>query len=191
MSVAVSGFPCNLPNLLSLARLALAPAGVFFVLEHQFQTAFWVLVVAGVSDAVDGIAARLLRARTRLGELLDPVADKALLIGMVVALGVVDALPTWLVALVVARDLIILAGAGYLALRGVSVQAMVPNLIGKISTVMQIALVGIVLAKLGFGWPLMTPVTILLWAAAAAAVLSGLGYIWRGYGQLAAVEPRG
>ena len=190
MSAIVSRLPGSIPNLLSVARLALAPAGVLFVLDHQFQAAFWVLVVAGLSDAADGIAARLLRARTRLGEVLDPIADKALLVGMIVALGVVDGLPVWLVWLVVVRDGIILAGAGYLTARGGAGRDLEPSLIGKISTFLQIALAGVVLAKLGFGWPLDMLVTSLIWTTAAAAMISGFGYVRRGWRQIAA-GPRG
>ena len=191
MTVAVSRLPGSIPNLLSVARLALAPAGVLLVLDYHFQAAFWVLVVAGLSDAADGIAARLLRARTRLGEVLDPVADKALLVGMIVALGVVEGLPVWLVGLVVVRDVVILAGAGYLSAKGVASRDLTPNFIGKVSTLLQITLTGVVLAKLGFGWPLDLLVTSLAWATAAAALMSGVGYVWRGRRQISAARLKG
>lgn len=185
MIAVVSRVPASIPNLLSLARLGLAPAGVWLVLNQQFALAFWMLVIAGVSDAVDGIIARWFDARTRLGALLDPLADKALLIGLIVALGVVEALPLWLVLLVVGRDMVILSGGSYLFLQGIPVGDLSPTLAGKVSTFLQIVLAGALLAMLGFGWPIGWAVTALIWAVGAASIVSGVGYIWRGRRQLA------
>jgi cardiolipin synthase len=190
MVAAVSRLPGNIPNLISLARLGLAPAGAWFVLEGQFAAGFWVLVIAGASDAVDGIIARWFDARTRLGALLDPVADKALLVGMILALGAVGALPLWLVLVAVGRDAVILAGASYLYLKGVPVRELAPTPAGKVSTFLQIVLTGVVLGVEGFAWPLHWLTPGLIWAVGAAAAISGIGYGWRGRRQLRERKPR-
>ena len=101
----------TLPNAITLARLLAVPAAVWLVVQGWYEAALWVFLIAGLSDAVDGWLARRLGQVSRLGSLLDPVADKALLVSVFVALGVRDLLPAWLVILVVFRDALIVSGA--------------------------------------------------------------------------------
>jgi cardiolipin synthase len=91
----------NLPNLISLARLLLVPAEIWLILVGLYGLAFWILVGAGISDALDGFIAKRFDRRTRLGALLDPFADKAMLVSVYVTLGVTHQLEPWLVILVV------------------------------------------------------------------------------------------
>ncbi|HTC19032.1 MAG TPA: CDP-alcohol phosphatidyltransferase family protein, partial [Stellaceae bacterium] len=100
----------NVPNIISLARLLSAPLGVWFILNHDLTGAFWLFVAAGLSDAVDGFIAKHFNQSSELGELLDPIADKALIVSLFVTLGLAGDLPTWLVILVVFRDLLIIGG---------------------------------------------------------------------------------
>src|SRR6516164_3748097 len=100
----------NVPNLISLGRLLLVPLTIWLILGGRYGVAFWVFVVAGVSDALDGFIAKRFDRRTRLGALLDPVADKALLVSVYLTLCVAGELWTWLVILVVFRDVMIVGG---------------------------------------------------------------------------------
>ena len=100
----------NVANLISLARLLAVPLMIYLILQDAMAFAFWLFVVAGVSDAVDGFLARHLGQASELGAHLDPLADKVLLVGVYVTLGYLDHLPTWLVILVVFRDFLIIGG---------------------------------------------------------------------------------
>src|SRR5215470_10721027 len=100
----------NLPNLISLGRLLLVPLAISLILDGKYWAAFWVFIIAGISDALDGFIAKHFDRRTRLGALLDPLADKVLLVSVYVTLGVAGQLWTWLVVLVVFRDIMIVGG---------------------------------------------------------------------------------
>src|SRR5260370_4856839 len=104
------GLGLNLPNVISLGRLLLVPLAISLILDGRYYAAFWIFVIAGVSDAVDGFIAKRFDRRTRLGALLDPLADKVLLVSVYVTLGVSGQLWTWLVVLVVFRDIMIVGG---------------------------------------------------------------------------------
>lgn len=168
----------NLPNLITLARLFCVPFAIWLILTGSYGAAFWLFVGAGVSDALDGYIAKRFDRRTRLGALLDPIADKALLAGVYVSLGVAEMLPAWLVGLVILRDSLIVAG--FLSIHATAEPRQVqPLFISKINTGVQIALVVFVLARLGFGAD-DGPVTwLLIRAAAVTTVWSGLSYLLR------------
>lgn len=166
-----------LPNLITLARLFSAPVAVWLVLVDEYAAALWLFVAAGISDAVDGILARLLDARSVLGSYLDPIADKALLTGMFFALGYKGVLPVWLVVLAVSRDLFILGGAVLLQTVKPGMAAIPPSRIGKLNTVLQIALATVALAAVAFGTGTGTITFVLTWAVAATVVGSGFGYL--------------
>lgn len=168
----------NLPNLISLARLLLVPLAIWLILGGRYGAAFWVFVVAGVSDALDGFIAKHFDRRTRLGALLDPIADKALLVSVYVTLGLAHQLWTSLVILVVFRDVMIIGG--FLLIQAFAVPKQYdPLYISKINTGLQIALVAFVLARLGFGaYPGIVD-TVLSIAVIATTVLSGLSYLVR------------
>ena len=108
--MTMSGLGLNLPNLISLARLLMVPLTIWLIFEDRYTAAFWVFIGAGLSDALDGYIAKRFDRRTRLGALLDPAADKTLLAGMYVTLGLAGQLPGWLVVLVILRDFLIILG---------------------------------------------------------------------------------
>ncbi len=97
----------NIPNLITLARIILVPVIVWAIASNQMEIAFAVFVIAGISDAVDGFLAKRFNMASELGALLDPLADKALLVSIYVALGIWGAVPRWIVILVVSRDIMI------------------------------------------------------------------------------------
>ena len=179
----------NLPNAITLARLVSVPLAIWLVLGGHYGSAFWIFIAAGLSDAADGYIAKHFDRRTSLGAVLDPAADKALLTGLSITLFVTGHLPGWLVSLVVLRDVMIVLG--YVALRAsVGQQRLGPLFISKINTLIQITLVGFVLARLGIGAQPGLGETLLVAAAAVTTVLSGLSYLLR-WGRISSgAEPK-
>jgi cardiolipin synthase len=168
----------NLPNLITLGRLLSVPLAIWLIIEARYGVAFWVFVGAGISDALDGYIAKRFDRRTRLGALLDPIADKALLVGVYVTLGIAGQLPHWLVILVVLRDVLILGGFALIQ-AATAPHRLGPLFVSKVNTSVQIALVGFVLARLGLSIDEGTVTAILIAAAALTTVLSGLSYLLR------------
>ncbi len=169
----------SVPNLLSLARLGLAPFAVCAILLGRWRPAAALLVAAAVTDVLDGWLARRWGAATRLGAYLDPVADKVLLSATYLALGAAGALPWWLVGLVLGRDVLILAGAAAAMLLQRR-REFPPSRWGKLSTVVQvITAAAVILARVWPGAGLAPVVAGLVWLAAAATLWSGLDYARR------------
>ena len=109
-NVAAGACRLSIPNLITLARILLVPVVVWAIASNQMLFAFLLFAAAGVSDAVDGFLAKRFGMASELGAYLDPLADKVLIVSIYVSLGIVDALPRWLVILVVSRDLLIVGG---------------------------------------------------------------------------------
>jgi cardiolipin synthase len=168
----------NIPNLITLSRLMSVPLMIWLIVSERFGVAFCVFVGAGASDALDGFIAKRFDCRTRLGALLDPVADKALLSSVYVALGIAELLPNWLVILVVFRDVTIIGG--FVLLQTLAApRKFDPLYISKINTLVQIALVGYVLGRLGVGFADGFLTEILVALTAVTTVLSGFSYLVR------------
>ncbi len=178
----------NLPNSITLLRLLAAPLVIWLILGGRYGTAFWVFVAAGISDGLDGYIAKRFDMRTRLGALLDPIADKSLLASVFVSLGFESKLPDWLVILVVFRDVMIVGGYILIQVTAAARQ-FDPLYISKINTAVQIALVSFVLARLGIGFGDGPVTPIFVWAVAVTTVLSGASYFVRWARILAGVEP--
>src|ERR1700733_2788832 len=138
----------NLANVVTFGRLCAVPLAFWLVLDHRIADAFLLFVVAGLSDALDGWLARRYGSNA-IGALMDPVADKALLVTMYITLATVGALPDWLAILVVFRDLLIVGGVVALAVIGHTVTIR-PLYISKVNTLLQIVLVAITLLQGGF-----------------------------------------
>ena len=140
-----------MPNLITLARLCAVPAAIWLMLQHRLDLAFVVFIGAGISDALDGWIARAWNARSQLGAVLDPIADKALLVSVYVTLASIGVLPDWLAILVVFRDLLIVGGV--LVLWAVGLPPRIkPIFISKANTAAQILLAALVLLLAGFGF---------------------------------------
>lgn len=177
----------HLPNLISLLRIVLVAPLVLMILHDRYEAALLVAVVAGVSDAVDGFLARRFRWQSRLGSVLDPVADKLMLVGCMLALGWLQEAPRWLVALVVARDAIITLGAlaWHRLLHNFVAR---PSWLSKTTTVAQIGFVLWVLADHAFGWHMHSVVP--GWIVAVLTIASGIDYIVR-WGRRGRLEMKG
>ena len=138
------------PNLLTLTRLFIIPFLVITILDGRAQLAFALFVVAGISDGFDGLMARWLSQRTRLGEYLDPIADKLLLSTLFLVLTHVNLVPRYVTVLVFSRDLGILLISSLLYVTNV-LRDFRPSLLGKLNTVIQIF--GVTVVMIGQVWP--------------------------------------
>ena len=175
---ALTGFALTIPNAITLARLFAVPIAVWLILDGRYALAFWVFIAAGVSDALDGYIAKRFDSRSRLGALLDPLADKALLTSVYVALALSNQVPGWLVVLVVLRDALIVAG--FLLIQATAgPRRFEPLYISKVNTLLQIALVGFVLARLGLDIEDLWLTPSLIDVVAATTVISGFWYLAR------------
>ena len=139
----------SIPNLITLGRILLVPVVVWAIAAGEMRIAFILFLTAGISDAVDGFLAKRFGMTTELGAYLDPLADKAMLVSIYVALGITEAVPRWLVILVVSRDIMIVSAVilSWLVDKPVPLK---PLLVSKLNTVAQIALACVVMAALGF-----------------------------------------
>ncbi len=167
----------DIPNLISILRMALAVPVVVALLTQRFELALIFFLVAGISDGLDGFLAKQYGWSSRLGGLLDPLADKLLLVTALLALGWLGAVPVWLVAIVILRDVVIVTGATVYNYRITKLDAN-PTLLSKINTVVQIALVLAVMLNHGIvslpAWFFQG----LIWATLITTVSSGANYVW-------------
>nr|WP_040400571.1 CDP-alcohol phosphatidyltransferase family protein [Amorphus coralli] len=172
----------TIPNLLTVLRFLLVPVVVWAIIERYDDVAFAVFIVAGLTDGLDGFIAKKWNLSSRLGAYLDPLADKALLVSIFVSLGIVGQIPIWLVAAVVARDVLILAAVVVSSLLGQTVPIR-PLFVSKINTVAQILLAALVLADLAFPLELARPRAVMVLVVAALTAASAAAYlvVWLRY----------
>jgi cardiolipin synthase (CMP-forming) len=164
----------NLPNLITLGRILLVPVIVWAITSGQMAVAFVLFFIAGVSDAVDGFLAKRFNMQSEIGALLDPLADKCLLVSIYIALGVTADIPRWLVILVVSRDIIIIGAVivSWLVDRPIPMK---PLMVSKLNTVAQVVYAGLVLAALGFGF-VFAPFDIILMAIVTVLTLLSVSF---------------
>ena len=176
------------PNLLTFLRLCLIPFLVIAVLEGHYKTALCLFVVAGFSDGLDGLAARLLKQHTQIGQYLDPVTDKLLLSTLFLVLMHQQLVPRRVTVLVFSRDLGILIVAALLYI-SLGMRDFRPSIYGKASTCAQIlALLTVLLCQIYTPRPLIMLRTLALDATAALTIVSALHYAWRTARRLAVAE---
>lgn len=168
----------SLANHLTILRILMTPAIVILLLYKYMATAIILFLLAGLTDGLDGFVARRRGQRTALGMVLDPLADKLLLMSAVVALTILKELPRWFTIIVVSRDLILIGGALILYMF-IGKISMPPSWLGKFTTGFQIATV--LLAMLDNFAPLLRSVVMpAAFLTAALTVGSGLDYVFRG-----------
>jgi len=167
----------DLPNLISILRIFITIPVVWGLLHEWYGTTLVLFAIAGFSDGLDGFLAKHYGWQSRLGGYLDPLADKVLLVSCFFALGWLGHIPYWLVAIVIFRDLLIVAGATAYHFQVSRLDAQ-PSLISKLNTFMQIILVLLVVLDKGV-MSLPTDFLMgLIWATFATTVMSGVGYVW-------------
>jgi cardiolipin synthase len=168
----------HLPNFLTAGRLCAAPLTAYLILKGYDATALCVFAFAGLSDALDGYLARRFEYATRFGAYLDPAADKILMLASFVTLTMINAVPFWLTALVIGRDLAIVLGVGVAWLFSLPLK-IEPLYIGKVSTVIQVGYIGLVLLLLALNAD--QPGLVMAGTIVAASVTAAS---WLVYGQL-------
>ena len=181
----------SIPNLITLARILLVPILIWAITSGEMRAAFLLFLTAGVSDAVDGFLAKRFGMASELGAHLDPLADKALIVSIYVSLGITEAIPRWIVILVVSRDILIIGGvmlAWFLG-RPMTVK---PLLVSKLNTAAQIVFACLVLAALAFGFEapaVQTGEVGLMWLVAALTLISVGFYVREWWRHMNASEP--
>lgn len=140
----------TLPNLITIGRLFLVPLVIVMILNGRWLGAFVVFVVAGVSDAVDGFLAKRCGMASELGAYLDPIADKALIVSIYITLAMVGAVPSWLVVLVVSRDIMIVSAVILSWLMGKPL-TISPFIVSKLNTGAQVIFAALLLGSRAFG----------------------------------------
>lgn len=168
----------NLPNYITLLRIILIPFFVDLMFYHYYQWALVVFLVACITDALDGLIARVTNSITELGAVLDPIADKLLILAAFVTLVLLKMLPVWLVIIVISRDIILVLGSMVIYYFRHDLKAR-PSILGKTTTVLQLLVVILSMVLKAFGKELeWTPA--LHWTTAGFTLASGAQYVVRG-----------
>ena len=166
----------TVPNQITLLRLGFLPFFLILISYEEYRWALLILVLAALSDAIDGLLARKLNQRSALGAYLDPIADKLLLSSSFVILAMKREIPWWLTIIVLSRDILILVVAAVIILIS-GYRPFPPSILGKLTTMLQIILVFMVVFSAAY--PVLAPVAVnhlLMYAVAALAVISGFHY---------------
>ena len=181
----------NLPNFLTLIRIATIPLFLLLLFARHYTWALVVFAFGGLTDALDGPVARWTKQRTRLGAYLDPMADKMLIISSLVVLTYIGATPGWLTILVLSRDLIITLGYGAIYFWIQQKMEILPSFMGKANTFLLLLTITVVLVSLHdpdmipdvavpvgpFKFYVMDSLFVL---TSVTTVISGLQYVYRG-----------
>ena len=168
----------NLPNILTLTRVLLIPFFVIFIINKNFQWAFFTFAIAGITDGIDGLIARITHQRTELGAYLDPIADKLLLSSAFISLAIIEFIPSWLVVIVITRDVIILVGFLVMWLTNYHPK-ITPSFLSKMTTAFQIITILLAL-MIGYSSTFQQLSVIAIYATAILTILSGLHYSYTG-----------
>ncbi len=175
---SVADISINLPNSLTILRILLVPVFVGLLLYEHYDIALLTLLIAALTDILDGMIARITDQRTLLGEYLDPLADKLLLMSAIITLSVLHFIPIWAVIVVVSRDAILLTGTLVANLTETNIDIS-PTILGKGTTFAQICyIIATMLSVTGrVSLALVEP---FLWVMVALTVGSGMHYLFRG-----------
>jgi len=168
----------TIPNLFTVMRILLTPGFVIAFVDRRFDLAWLLFAVAGLTDALDGLLARILKQRSMFGAMLDPLADKILLVTSYICLALQTWIPGWLTVLVVSRDVFIVGGLALLQYSGVDVKRGIhPVWVSKCATLAQISLVLLIMVEHSTpeAWP--TTRMGLIAAVALLTAVSGLYYL--------------
>jgi cardiolipin synthase len=172
----------TIPNFLTLTRIFLTPLLIWFLLDHKLNHALVVFFIAGMTDGLDGLIARLLNQKSKLGAYLDPLADKLLLVSSFILLAWLSKVPNWLVIITVSRDLMIMMGIMTLQFHDVPVE-MKPSATSKATTLIQLITVLTALASDLLRLPQWFYLLLFL-CTAGFSVVSGVQYIVAGFSLL-------
>ena len=165
----------NLPNKLTMLRIILIPFFMLFLLTGHWYISAGIFIAASITDTLDGFIARRYNLITNFGKIMDPLADKLLVFSALLCLIQLDAVPAWMVVIILARELLIVSLRAVAASQGIVIAA---SWWGKLKTISQMAAVILILIR---NWPFgpdgFPLATIVLWIAVILTVISGVDYI--------------
>jgi len=168
----------SLPNILTLLRILLIPLFVILIINKHLDWALLTFAIAGITDGLDGLIARLTHQRTELGAYLDPIADKLLLFAGFISLAIIEVIPSWLVVIVITRDVIILMGFLVMFLTGYHPKIN-PSFLSKTTTTFQI--VTILFVLMAWYFPAFKHISMVaVYGTAIITILSGIQYVYIG-----------
>jgi len=168
----------SLPNILTLIRILLIPLFVILIINKHLDWALLTFAIAGITDGLDGLIARLTHQRTELGAYLDPIADKLLLFAGFISLAIIEVIPSWLVVIVITRDVIILMGFLVMFLTGYHPKIN-PSFLSKTTTTFQI--VTILFVLMAWYFPAFKHLSMVaVYGTAIITILSGIQYVYIG-----------
>jgi len=167
----------QLPNIITLSRIALVPVFILVLVNRHYDWALAIFLVAGASDALDGYLAKRLGVQSRFGAILDPAADKLLLVTAYVMLTIFGHIPFWLTLAVASRDVLIVGGYLLYTSHAGPVE-MRPSIASKLNTLVQIGLVCLILAKQAAGISVPWLVQIMIYGVLVTTIVSGAHYLW-------------
>jgi cardiolipin synthase len=167
----------QLPNIITIVRLAMVPLLILLLTQQDYQSALILFVIAGLSDGLDGFIARRFHFESHLGGILDPLADKMLMLSMYVSLTWLGHLPLWLLLVVISRDLLIIGGYLIVTSHAGAVR-MQASYFSKFNTAAQIGLVVAVLAEQAAVLVVPLLVNLLIYVVLITTVVSGTHYYW-------------
>lgn len=165
-----------IPNLISIGRVILVLPVVWLLVTDAYETALILFLIAGISDGLDGFLAKRYGWESELGSMLDPLADKFLLVSAFLCLAWLGALDWWLVGLIILRDFIIVFGATFYYHR-ISHFVAHPSYVSKLNTLLQILLVLALVFQLAYQMLPLLLIHILYWSVVATTLVSGVAYI--------------
>jgi cardiolipin synthase len=157
--------------------MLLAVPTAWFLTHGQYEITFVVFLIAAITDGLDGFIAKRFNWTSELGKVLDPMADKLLLVTVFITLAIIGKVALWLVVLVVVRDVIIAVGAAIYRRMSGSLSGAAPTLISKLNTVVQISYVLAAISSTVTSWPSAVMVELLGYVTALTTVISGVDYI--------------
>ena len=178
---AMTAYLKHIPNTITIARMAALLPLVWLMWHKEYKLALLVAVIAGASDGLDGFLAKKYNWQGWLGGILDPLADKLMMLCCYSVFVLQGEIPIWLYLMVVARDVIIVAGASYYHFCVGKIKQAKPTFISKTNTVLQILLILVLLISLSGVWILSAIHWPLMIAVGVFTGLSGLHYIWLGF----------
>lgn len=168
----------NIPNTLTLFRFLLVPVFLVLLLNGLIMQALVTFIMAGITDALDGAIARMTGSITELGAILDPLADKALVLTALIALTAMGRMSIWLTLVVLVRDIVVLTGSFIIYRRRYKVKVR-PVIAGKLATFMLLSI--IVFSLLGMYWGReFSFIEYMAWVTAALVIISGTQYVMKG-----------
>ncbi len=171
----------NIPNTLTLLRIAAIPAILIALDGGSYGLAFLLFIAAGITDGVDGAIARMTNTRTDLGAYLDPLADKGLVVSLLIKLTLLGRIPGWVLTIILTRDIVCIAGYAVLFFLTGERMEVRPSLVGKLATCLQLMGVATTLFVLSDpAWDGAIPGQAIFAGAAVATAIAGVQYVTRG-----------